>query len=99
MELREIQRIEDEDAKHYFPDVEQGFLYFGNALAGEVGEICNMIKKWARGSITTNEMNEVIREEAPDVLIYLVMLCAHAERDLQDDYDVKKAYNERRYRG
>jgi len=99
MDIKEIQHTEATDSTHYFPSLEQGYAYLGVALAGEVGEICNMIKKYERGSITADEMQHVIYEEAPDVLIYLVMLADFAGIDLEGAYRDKKEYNERRYRG
>lgn len=99
MDLSWIQRREAEDTSHYFPELKGGYAYLGVALAGEVGEICNNIKKYERGSMTMTELIDTLHEELPDVLIYLVMLADFANLDLEAAYAQKKEYNERRYRG
>lgn len=57
---------------------------WGNAVAGEVGELCNIIKKVNRGDMTLEEANqtEVIANEAADVVCYLDLLCQKAGIDL-----------------
>lgn len=52
----------------------------GNATAGEVGELCNVIKKIHRGDFTLKEANEkeLLADEAADVVIYLDLLCQKA---------------------
>lgn len=54
---------------------------WGNALAGEVGEACNIIKKIDRGDpgIGKNEL----ADELADVLGYLVLVADHAGIDLE----------------
>lgn len=97
MHLKEIQSVEGSDSKHYFPHLSEGPVYLGVALAGEVGEVCNEIKKWARDDFPVAELRERLRKELPDVLIYLVMLADHLNLDLEADYKEKKEYNDRRY--
>ena len=53
---------------------------WGNAVAGEVGELCNLVKKWDRGDFINDlKKQELITEEmakeAADVVIYLDLLC------------------------
>jgi len=51
-------------------------IFFSNALAGEVGEICNLVKKSYQGG--TNRKNVLLEDlaiEAVDVFIYLVLYC------------------------
>lgn len=98
MDLRVIQEHEGADATHYFPDYEQGPLYLAVALAGEVGEACNEIKKWARGDFDRDHLKELLEGELPDTLIYLVMLAEEMDIDLETAYHDKKVYNERRFR-
>ena len=45
--------------------------YWGNALAGEVGEVCNLVKKMERDQV---DLSPEILEELADVFIYLVLL-------------------------
>lgn len=54
------------------------------AVAGETGELCNVIKKVHRGDYTLDEANkqELISDEAADIVIYLDILCQRAGLDL-----------------
>lgn len=97
-DLRTIQKIEHEDTSHYFPGLLAGPTYFGVALAGEVGEACNDIKKWSRGDFDQNELILRLSKELPDVLIYLVMLAAYLDIDLEEAWMAKKEYNNERYK-
>lgn len=97
-QLRAIQSREARDSTHYFPNHEQGVAYLAVALAGEVGEICNVVKKYERGDFDMQILREELRGELPDVLIYLVMLAAHLDLDLQEAYVAKKEYNNARYK-
>lgn len=97
--LWDIQVIETEDSKHYFPDVDQGHLYLATALAGEVGEFCNDVKKWARGSITEEDLRIRSKGELADILIYLVMAAEYLGIDLEKAWKEKKEYNDGRYKG
>lgn len=97
MQLRAIQKIECDDSKHYFPDLEQDYPYLGVALAGEVGETCNLIKKFERGSMSHTTFKIELAGELADILIYLVMLAGHAGIDLESAWQEKKEYNDRRY--
>jgi len=53
---------------------------WGNAVAGETGELCNKIKKLHRGDVIDLED---IGREAADVVIYLDLLCQRLGIDLQ----------------
>ena len=100
MHLKDIQAREALDSEHYWPrhGSMSNLEYLGICLAGEVGEICNVIKKHSRGTIDTEELSQYIGQEAPDVLIYLVMLVEALDIDLEIAYEDKKEYNEQRYR-
>ena len=58
---------------------------WGNAVAGETGELCNVLKKIHRGDMTLDEANnkELIADEAADIVCYLDLLCQRAGVDLQ----------------
>lgn len=100
MDLSRIQEREASDSTHYFPSVPSKALeYLGVALAGEVGEVCNEIKKWSREDFGLGELIRRLEGELPDVLIYLVMLAEELGIELEDAYRRKKAYNDERYRG
>jgi NTP pyrophosphatase (non-canonical NTP hydrolase) len=51
---------------------------WGCALAGETGEVCNVIKKFERGDLTRLECARLLTEELPDVLTYLCLLATKA---------------------
>ena len=60
----------------YFPGWrDEHEIYYSNALAGEVGELCNMVKHRAGGGTnkSTPDDYELI-EECADVFIYLSLL-------------------------
>lgn len=97
--LRMIQKIEAADSSHYFPDVSNELVYLACALAGEVGEACNNIKKNYRGSIPRAFLTDLLRSELADVLIYLVMLAEAAGVDLTEAWQDKKEFNDARYIG
>ncbi len=62
--------------------------YWGCALAGEVGEACNLIKKFERdGGEWDRKQYEVflekLGEELADVFIYTVLTAEHFEIDFE----------------
>jgi NTP pyrophosphatase (non-canonical NTP hydrolase) len=59
--------------------------YYGNALAGEVGELCNVIKKLERERLGLKGSRAApvdLGKEAADVLIYLDLLMLRAGQRL-----------------
>ena len=73
---------------------------WSNALAGEVGEACNVVKKIRRpqlGTIgnmsTAQDYQDQLESEIGDVLIYLDLLAKAAGLDL--DRAVMRAFNEK----
>jgi NTP pyrophosphatase (non-canonical NTP hydrolase) len=52
------------------------------ALAGEVGEAANFIKKMKRGDLTTEEGTALLAKELADVQCYLSLLAYRANIDL-----------------
>lgn len=97
MTIRDIQWIEARDTKSYFPNHTETLDYLAIAMAGEVGEVCNIIKKFDRGSINGELLREELSKELPDILIYLVMLAEKVGIDLQQAWINKKEYNDSRF--
>ena len=107
MNVRDIQVREFEDTKTYFPDAPTDVAFLATALAGEVGETCNIIKKHLRGDFieegTATALTESqklmfkLHDELPDILIYLVMLATAAGVDLERAYEDKKRINDERF--
>jgi len=52
------------------------------ALAGEVGELCNLLKKVRRGDFTLREAKVEISSEIGDIQIYLDLLATKCEINL-----------------
>ncbi len=98
MHLTDIQQREHDDSAKYFPGLTTSIDYMTLAMAGEVGEICNDVKKHLRGDFDLPELRKRMMGELPDVLIYLVMLAHEMGFSLEMAYDIKKEYNDRRYR-
>jgi len=71
-EWEEILRFNDK----YFPNWRNtSVIYYSNALAGEIGEICNLVKKAIGGGTNRRTVDsEEIAIEGIDVFIYLVLL-------------------------
>ena len=57
---------------------------WSNAVAGEVGEAANIIKKIERGDFTLDEVRGKLAEELADVVTYLDILAKRAGIDLGD---------------
>lgn len=75
MELKEIlEKIENFGCDH--PS------YWGCAIAGEVGELCNIIKKHERDGISA-KIFEDVTEEIADVFIYTVLIARYYNIDFE----------------
>lgn len=106
MGLSMLQRQIEQDSEKYFPEVAINPLYLACALAGEAGEICNDVKKWYRYGFDENFAGaeesghlEAVKQELPDVLIYLCMMATHLGVDLQEEYEKKREHNNAKYLG
>jgi len=71
-------------------------------LAGEVGEIANIMKKVVRGDFTIFDavLDEGLAEEVVDALIYLLSLMGHPDFqgvNWQHIWDRKRKFNEERF--
>lgn len=72
----------------------QPLTYWTTALAGEVGELCNMIKKLQRAekggvdggsSYTAKDINkEMLKEEIGGIAIYLDLMASLLDIDLEE---------------
>lgn len=101
MLLSELVRTCNEDSQRWFPDVAGNIAFTTLALAGEVGELANIVKKVERG--THSWADAKVRHEAimemTDVLIYLADLAGTMRVNLAVTYAIKRAENERRFGG
>lgn len=90
----ELREANYDRQKEWDPETGITEEYLGNALAGEVGEACNVVKKLARqrlglrGSrVTTDDL----AEEIADVIIYADLLAKHFNIDL--DSAIRAKFN------
>jgi len=71
------------------------------ALAGEVGEFSNFLKKILRERSLNAGVNEVhltsMKEELIDVFIYLIILSILLKVDIPKAYYEKMAFNQKKY--
>lgn len=55
------------------------------AIAGEAGELCNLVKKVIRGDFTLTEKRQDILREVADVITYCDLLMSHLDADTRDE--------------
>lgn len=84
MDILEQLKNKSKERQCYYDAKSWSLPEWGNATAGEVGELCNVIKKIHRGDFTLEEANDknLLAYEAADVVIYLDLLCQQAGIDL-----------------
>jgi NTP pyrophosphatase (non-canonical NTP hydrolase) len=81
--LGELRRKNPERCKAFGHSVnDMPVTFWATALAGETGELCNLIKKVERGDFIL-DANGLIGREAADIIIYLDLLCYRLNIDLQ----------------
>lgn len=89
-----------EDSARWFPK-SQDLAFTTLAMAGEVGEVANLVKKIVRGSITVEDaLDQGLAEEVVDVLIYLLNLMGSKEfegTDWMKVWHAKRQFNEERF--
>ncbi len=76
------------------PQGQEDIKFLSLALAGEVGELCNIIKKWWRGDGTLN-IDEV-GEEMSNIRVYLELLSMCFGMDLDQECERKNKIVEQR---
>lgn len=63
--------------------------FFSNALAGEVGEFCNIVKKIWRDGETPERLSE-LDEELVDIMIYFIEILRTLDTDFQEAWYTKQ---------
>jgi NTP pyrophosphatase (non-canonical NTP hydrolase) len=97
MDLSLIGREVRRNSERWFPklhETEDLMVFYSLALAGEVGEICNLVKKNMRYS---DFDLEAIRLEIADVFTYLLLLADELHIDLFDAFQEKQMICEKRW--
>ncbi len=95
LDLAAMRPINVERAREGFKCYDnQPLTYWTTAVAGEVGELCNMIKKLQRvekggmdggSSYTAKDINkEMLQEEIGGIVIYLDLLASLLDIDLEE---------------
>ena len=112
MNLRELGKYQrDFDSRHGWDwsglrgaERIEALNYLAVALAGEVGEFCNLVKKITRRFRSTGEMPgedemDSLYEELVDVLIYILKASEELfKKDLAEAYLEKMRKNEERFK-
>ncbi len=103
--ISEIQTQCMDDSQEWFPNTATDMGFLTVAMAGELGEFANIIKKIARGSldIPSTETPEgelvlwMLREELTDLFIYVCNTATLLDVDLGKMYDIKRGKNVERF--
>jgi NTP pyrophosphatase (non-canonical NTP hydrolase) len=98
--ILEIQKQCMQDSIEWFgEELPKDLVYLSLALAGEVGEFCNILKKIERGSLEHNNKTQLqLALELTDVFIYVSIMAACLNIDLGAAYDHKRSQNVIRFR-
>jgi NTP pyrophosphatase (non-canonical NTP hydrolase) len=90
-----------EDSARWFPQVHMekvpSLIHHVLALAGEVGELANIVKKIDRGDFTLVDAQDEMEKEVADIMIYLANIAAVLQMNLASAVADKTAFNERRF--
>jgi NTP pyrophosphatase (non-canonical NTP hydrolase) len=84
MTFKEFQKLNETRCKALFHDhwpVENWAL----AIAGEAGELCNLVKKVIRGDFTLESKRQEILKEVADVMTYCDLLATELGADTGDE--------------
>ena len=95
MRIAELQERAIQDSRWWFPGVHEtqqsAVVHFALGLAGEVGELVNLIKKANRSPKWTEAIDMTdVAHEAADCAIYLMDLCAEMGIDLAEAIEAKR---------
>jgi NTP pyrophosphatase (non-canonical NTP hydrolase) len=86
-----------DDSDKWFPDLNGDLSFLFIAILGELGEAANIYKKMLRGSRTTGDEGEYLREEIVDTFIYLCNIAGTLGIDLAAGYAAKRKKNVERF--
>lgn len=102
-EKSELEKLAEQclaDSDRWFGDTNgRSIAHHALAMAGEVGEFCNIVKKIDRGSLNIRDakVRVDLAMELTDVLVYLLNLAGMLGVDLQRTYEVVRRNNEQRF--
>lgn len=103
-DLTEMQEAAHAQSRRWFPELHRDkkteVVHFALGLAGEVGEVVNIVKKWHRGDyVSIIELEAQVGDELADVQIYLMDLAQALGVDLAEEVELKTEFNEKRFGG
>lgn len=89
------------DSDRWFGDqpAAHSVVHHSLALAGEVGEFCNIVKKIDRGSLNfgDSKVRYDLAMELTDVFVYVLNLAGLLNIDLEKSYQLVRTNNEERF--
>ena len=107
MELKELKKIQTDFSKSrdwhwHHADNEEELIthlkYMAVAIAGEVGEFANLVKKVMRQKEEMNvSMKDHMKEEITDIFIYCLLISNLLDMDLETEYFKKLEKNKQRF--
>ena len=111
MDLAKLVEIQTASSREKFPtfwdikteqDLALRLEYLTNALAGEVGEVANLVKKvrsvvYGRGDLRLDDVRQELAEEIADVFTYLLTIAGLLGLDLEKTYLQKLEKNRKRF--
>ncbi len=112
MDLAKLVEIQTAFSREKFPtfwdfkteqDLALRLEYLTNALAGEVGEVANLVKKvvrsvvYGRGDLRLDDVRQELAEEITDVFTYLLTIAGLLGLDLEKTYLQKLEKNRKRF--
>jgi NTP pyrophosphatase (non-canonical NTP hydrolase) len=99
--ISELEKQCLEDSQKWFGDSQasRDIPHHALALAGEVGEFCNIVKKVERGSLDFNSaaVKHDLAMELTDVFVYTLNLAGMLSIDLAKTYEIVRANNDKRF--
>lgn len=99
--LRELAELCIDDSERWFGDTgtTRSAAYMALAMAGEVGEFCNVVKKVERGSLDIRDPRTriMLASELTDVFVYMLNLAGLLGVDLEKSFAGVRAHNEQRF--
>lgn len=100
-QLEQLARECLKDSERWFGDTpaSKSVAHYALAMAGEVGEFCNIVKKIDRHSLdaTSAKVRMDLAMELTDVLVYVLTLSGMLNIDLTKSYTHVRALNEKRF--
>jgi len=87
--MQDVEAFDEKfDLQHLTDPLMLNLAFHANALAGEVGELCNIVKKlWRDGE--TPELLDKLDEELVDILIYMIQIIRTVDTDFDAVWEDK----------